>query len=568
MTADPLGPPPAVAANRRTFPAELLPAAACAAVGLAMALLPDALWWARTGQATWIADGDELFYLAVGKGAYFEHLGHLGDPVVDGGASLYRQLPLLPGVWIARALALGPLGIDLAWRVLAGLGVSLSWYVLLRHHVERRWVAALLTVVFLVDCGLLGSSLLVRQGSTLAEALRRGTGSAMAARLIHRQWRIATPALTMPYLLLHLWLMARARARPSPARLLLAGAGFGLLFHVYPYYWTAAVVALGLAWALDAGHRRVYVATALVGIPIGLPRVAFDVMLKQSTAPDWLARFNKFVTVGRFEGLDVPKVAALLAVLGLAWVWARRRDLIYLWALGAAGLALYHHQIITRLQVENYHYMYVWGPCLSLLLGLWVADAMPARGPAARAGLAALAVVALADAGAGLWLRSIEAFHASQAPAITDACRRYQEQRAARPRLEAGSFVAGDLTFVDLACIVDDQRPLDNYWALLSPYITDPELDHRAALNELLLGQAPPTDDAAPGSRQARRRAAYDAAASDLDAAVARAGVRYVALPADRPPPGYLARGWRLLQDGPSWRIWEHERAPERTPTR
>ncbi|HWE37740.1 MAG TPA: hypothetical protein VG406_14325 [Isosphaeraceae bacterium] len=564
MTPGPPGPARDAPATSRRFPADLLPAAACVAVGLAMALLPNALWWARTGRPTWIADGDELYYLAVGKGAYFEHIGYLSDPVVDGGASLYRQLPLLPGSWMARALGAGPLGIDLCWRALAGLGVALTWFVLLRHHVGRRWVAALLTVIVLVDCGLLGASLLLRQGVTLAETLRRGTGTAPVARLIHRPWRIATPALTMPYLLLHLWLMARARARPSPARLVLAGAGFGLLFHVYPYYWTAAAVALAMAFVLDAGHRRVYAAAALVGVPIGLPRVVFDVMLKRSTAPDWLARFGKFVTVGRFEGLDVPKFAALLAVLGLAWVWARRRDLIYVWSLGAAGLALYHHQVVTRLQVENYHYMYVWGPCLALLLALWVADVLPARGPAARAGLAGLALVALADAGAGLWLRSIEAFHASQAPAITDACRRYREQRAAGLRLEPRSVVAGDLMFVDLACILDDLRPLDNYWVLLSPYISDPELDRRAALNDLLRGLGPPADPAPPGSRRARRLAAYEAAAADLDAATARAGVRYVALPADRPPPACLTRGWRLLQDGPSWRIWEYERAPAR----
>jgi hypothetical protein len=576
MTPGPPGPAPALAAAAppRRLAADLLPAAACVAVGLAMALLPNALWWARTGRPTWLADGDELFYLGLGKGAYFDHIGHLSDPVVEGGASLYRQLPLLPGVWMARALGLGPLGMDLCWRAMAGLGVGLMWYLLLRHYVDRRWLAALLATVLLVDCGLLGANLLLRQAATLAEILRRGTRTTLEMRLIHRQWRVATPALTMPYLLLHLWLTARARARPAPARLLLAGLGFGLLFHVYPYYWTAAGPALVLAFALDAGHRRAFAATAVVGGLIGLPRLAFDAMLKRSTPADWLVRFDKFVTVGRFEGLDVPRVGVLLAVLGLAWVWARRRDLIHPWALGAAGLMLYDHQIFTRIQIENYHWMYVWGPALSLLLALAVADAIPRRGVAARAGLAVLVLVALADTGAGLWLRAIEAFHVSDAPAITDACRRYEAQR--RPgRLAPRAVVAGDTMAVDLACILDDQRPLDNYWVFLSPYVDDPELDFRVALNARLLGEdratfaarqwEGPIGPKSPWSRDpaVRRRhlearlAAFDAVAADLDSASRRARVRYVAIAADRTPPAYLARGWALIEDGPSWRFWE-----------
>ena len=67
---------------------------------------------------------------------------------------------------------------------------------------------------------------------------------------LHTEWRIITPGLSLAYLLLHIWLVARACARPTPARLLASGAGLGLLFYVYFYYWTAA-----LPDASQAGDR-------------------------------------------------------------------------------------------------------------------------------------------------------------------------------------------------------------------------------------------------------------------------------------------------------------------------
>ena len=57
----------------------------------------------------------------------------------------------------------------------------------------------------------------------------------------------------------------------------------------------------------------------------------------------------------------------------------------------------------------------------------------------------------------------------------------------------------------------------------------------------------------------AARVAAYDRAAADLSAALDRFAVRYVALPAGKKP-DYLARGWTLLVNGPTWDVWERNR--------
>ena len=112
---------------------------------------------------------------------------------------------------------------------------------------------------------------------------------------------------------------------------------FGLLFYVYFYYWTAAGLALVLAWALDAGHRRVYFHAGWIGGLLGLPGVVSDFFLKQHLSPDFFVRCDRLVPIGRFTELVLPKEMLVATVLGLIWVLFRRRDLIFVWALAQRG---------------------------------------------------------------------------------------------------------------------------------------------------------------------------------------------------------------------------------------
>lgn len=225
--------------DRRSL-AELLPITTCLIVGLVMALLPAVVQWFSRGVLIWIGNGDELFMLALGSQAYFNHPAYLSDPVlVSGGASLFRQLPLLPGVWLAWASGGGPLAIDLWWRILSGLSLGITWYLLVRQVLPRPWIAAALTVILLVDAGLLSCGLFFRQAQATAAVLG-GSSNPTGGDFFHAEWRVATPALTMAYLLLNLWLVVRAHQSPTTWSLALAGLSYGLLFHVYPYFWTTA----------------------------------------------------------------------------------------------------------------------------------------------------------------------------------------------------------------------------------------------------------------------------------------------------------------------------------------
>src|SRR5262249_13517915 len=132
-----------------------------------------------------------------------------------------------------------------------------------------------------------------------------------------------------------------------------------------------------------------------------------DAALRRSTPPDWLLRTDKFVPIGRFSELLIPKVSVLLAAVALVWAWRRRRDLLALVLMAVAGLALANHQMVTGLQIENFHWCYVWGPCLSLLLMLSLAGVPGAVGTQRAARALAWAVGGLIVASAFV-LRAVE----------------------------------------------------------------------------------------------------------------------------------------------------------------
>ena len=562
-------------------------ASAIVVVGVLIATLPHLLAWSRVGDPTWISDNDDKFYLAVGGQAYDNHPTWLSDPVrsATDGPSLYKPLPLVPGVLAAKASGLGPGTIGFFWRVFAGVTVALGWYILFRHRVSSAWVAAGLAAIFLVDSGLLDARPLVGQAVNVARVVTGKVGKLYDAKPhIHGEWRITTPGVTMAFLALAFWGVDRARAVPSRGRIIAAGALFGLLFHVYFYYWTAFGLALVIALAADAGHRRVYFHVGWIGGLIGLPSVISDALMKRNMPPDWLPRTDKFLPIGHFEELLIPNVAVILLVLALIYVAARRRDLIFAGALGAAGLLLANHQVLTGLQIENFHWEYIWGPVISLTLVLAVAAEVGDRTGWSRRARIGLGVVTLAMVGSGLWLRWVEVTRTREPLENIRQIAEYRRNRGwpeVNP-LRPNAVIGGDADYVNLASILDNLRPLATYCCTLSPTVTDAELDRRIVLNALLLGrdragfEADQTRILAANvwgpwaaarsvtlrdARLAARIAAFDAAAADFPAALDEFSVVYAALPASSKP-AYLDSGWSIVEAGPTWDVWQRLPAP------
>jgi hypothetical protein len=279
--------------------------------------------------------------------------------------------------------------------------------------------------------------------------------------------------------------------------------------------------------------------------------------------------------------LLIPKLALLILAIGLVWVWRRRKDLLFLWALAAAGLLLANHQIVTGLQINNFHWSYVWGPAITLLVVLLiVGEVRRLHWPKEAAWVAAVLIAG--HVGVGLWLREVEATSTRESVLFTSRYGQYASQRlqTACARLLPNTVVAGDKNFTDLAAILENQRPLYHYAADLSPAVADNEWSFRIALNSFLLGldhtafaneqkQAVadwvlgpwPRDPLKQAQLYQTRLACYERVAADPQAAVERFGVHYVALPATQSPSCYLLSSWSRLQAGPYWSVWEQRPA-------
>jgi hypothetical protein len=548
--------------------------------GCLISVLPLLVWG-----GVWIADNDELLYLSYAGQAYVDHPAHLEDSAtLTPQPTFYPWLQMVPGILVAKLLALGPMGISVVWRAGAGICIAIGWYLLAKFYTRSPWAAAAMTTFLLADVGVLTARPLVRQLLVSIEVLRgQAHGVLDTLPMIHPQWRIITPAMSLAYLLLHMWLTARAREVPNRTRIVLAGLGFGILFYAYFYYWTAATLALLIALLLDRGKRDVYLGIGSIGALAGLPALASAFFFSKLATPDWLSRTEFGLHIPRFSEFLVPKAALLLLGVLFVWIWQRRRELIYIWALAASALLLLNHQVFTSMQIQNFHWTYIWGPCLTFLLVMAGADGIAYLTSLEKTSLLPLGVVLIlvVHLTAGLWLRAVEAKRTRESVGFTATYGQYREQqtRFVPTRIAPHAVVAGDKDFVDLATILDDVHPLNHYAVVVSPWVSNSEWDYRIALNGFLRGldrQAFAQEEKntlatwvwGPEARDPQRRAerladrlkGYDRIAADPVVAIERFKVKYVALrKPDERPPQYLQSGWHEIEDGPCWEVWERE---------
>ena len=169
--------------------------------------------------------------------------------------------------------------------------------------------------------------------------------------------------------------------------------------------------------------------TAVIGGLLAIPSLVASWQTRSTTSADWLLRSDKFLAIGRFSELSIPLPAVFVLALTAVLVWRYHRELILPWMLAASGLVLMNHQVVSGLQIENFHWSYVAGPCLSLLIGLlltgWISDCRPDRAMA----VVLIAGLCLVTAG---WLRWAEAVRTREVVEILGIYREYRDQTAER----------------------------------------------------------------------------------------------------------------------------------------
>jgi hypothetical protein len=567
---------------------DLIFACLCLAVSLTVSVLPHVIWWLRLSDPAFFSDWDDTyFYLQSAAVSFFDTPFKVGDPArASGGLSIYPPIQMLPGVWTARALGLRSQDIALVWRVFGGLSIGLAWYLLFRCFFDRPSVSAGLAILPMVDSGLARGIPIVRQWYLAAATL----GPDAHARYFRQspyfltQWRIVSPSLSLAYLLLHVGSLTSARADPSRTRVVVAGVCFGLLFHAYFFFWTAACLALLMAFLVDPERRRVYAQVGALGGLIGLPAVVSGFLMKQAASPDWAIRAEFFVPISRWSEWNLGKhylFGLAFSLFVMYWAIRRRRDLVPLASLTLAGVLMENHQVVTGLQLQNWHYNFVWCPLMYALIVTLLGGALN-RANLHRVVLGGLWAVVIVLAGLGVWLRIQESTRSEATRENMAGYARYRDQRLSTgvPLLAPRSVIAGDDAFAAFATISENLRPLFQYSVELSPSVSDDELALRLVLNHFLKGSDRADFEVFLNRRyvlgawglvgrdpqvlvewKARLLTTYDRVASDPWSALDRCSVRYLALPAGQRPPSYMGARWSLIQTGPHWRIWEWGRA-------
>lgn len=548
---------------------------ALAALGGLIGTLPHLIAWTRTGDWTYIADSDELLYLAWSRDCVLHGQARLVDAVHRmSGPMMHPRLIFVTPALVGHWLGLGMTEIGILWRILAGIGIAIGLYVAVRPGLARPGLALAVAAFLLFDSGVSFGQVVQRSGEVVVAAWQgRSSFFATTPRLLPHL-RVVTPGLAIPFYLVHLGLMLRARITGNRRSIMLAGVSFGLLFYVYFYFWTAAAVGLALAFVVDSQARRLYATVLVLGGAIGLPAVVTGALTKAQTGTDWLLRTDKFLPIGHFQELEIPKFLVIEWALVGIWVFRSRRELAYLWCLTGAASALRVHQVVTGLQIENFHWSQAVGLPFSVLLALLIVPWLDAH--ARRWLRIGLPIIVAAQIGLGFWMREQEVTRSVETLAwMSD----YRDVQGDALPLPDGAVVGGDERFLFLAAALDDVYPLTGRLVEYSSQASNQELDERVVLNLYLLGldqaeaetlirqpagtlsregDALRSAEAARIQRERRLRLASEIW-TDPQPAIERYGVTHLVLPAGQFPTGFLNEKAQRVSEGGRWSLWTLE---------
>lgn len=467
----------------------------CVFVGLTMSVLPHMIGQFSVGKPVYFADSDDTaLYLAYSAHAYHNNLYRLQDPIAEKKQGVFAPwIQLMPGTLLARSLSIPPIYITLILRIWAGIFVSIVAYLFIFSFVRRSVPSTALTCIFLTDAGQRTAYLLVKQFKSFAYLLM-GRGQdlfgALPDMMLH--WRIITPALSIGFLLLHFWAISEySRQKPwSKPWLLFSAVSYGLLFHVYFYFWTAATLALGLLLIFNRERWKEWFLVGVTGSVIGLPAILLRMQTKAAAEPDWLFRNAFFMPVDRFEFFLLPKFAILLLVAGIVYYWRRReKDMLYLVCTGFISMILINQRVITGIDNHDNHWMYIGAPAIYLLGLIGIFRLLHERFGRVvywpLIGLAGLMFVT------GITLRGAEATMAGDSKRFMDS---YKVIEHHRNELEAIQFeplgrILGDEQLVTLLVIEKNLRPFHGIISELSSGLNSQEWNRRIAVNAFVRGQ-------------------------------------------------------------------------------
>lgn len=584
---------------------------ALAALGILLATLPHLAWSTAATAASpersfaYLADRDQLYYMTWSRSALLHGTPSLIDAVHHPtGPTMHPWLLFVPQAWLGHALGLSPDSLPILWRILTGAGVALGLYACLRlGRLSPIW-AGLVALGLLFDPGFAYGQPLYRELVMGIDLVNGRSAFLSGPPQAFPHLRVVPPGLGMAVWLIHLgclarvgqgWRSGRGQSRESESdrdggdggdgdggrergAAWVAAVSLGALFHLYFYFWTTAAATLIALVATDRARRRVWGLILASGLLIGGPAVLANARLKADSPPDWLRRTEKFVPVDRLEDwFSPPRVLLGLWVVGGWWAWKRERAARPWWWAATIGLVGVNQQMITGLQIENFHWLPAAGVPVSLVVASAAGRGLASRSWVVRRPVLAgflMVLVMTPHVALGLATRWWEARRA-------ESTRHWMAARAqiladTRDwRLPPGSVVAGPSDLTAVLTAYTDVNSLADRIADFSAWVTNQELEHRRMLNLYLLGVSRQQaliiandpqgfaewdaydirpEDWPP--RQAYRIEALDSIWSDPTSWLERFDVDWLILPRGSAPPTLPRSACRLEQSQALWDLW------------
>lgn len=577
---------------------------ACVVVGLLLAVAPHLASLASRGTLDYLADSDDVLYLTIARAPYYGEFA-VRDPFArksDHMPTLYSWAQFVPFTLPARWLGVRPLLIALVWRILGGILLGGSLYVLFRRLVRETrapsaWALGL-SLICLSDAGFVDGRSLVANYGLFWHMLHSSTPMGKADAL--GQYRVVTPLLNLPFLLLVV-----AAVVPSPGRWrawsLLGALCLGLCFHLYFFYWTAAVAALAASavvgfvfYRRDVGRWASVRPTVLVllgGMALGLPQVYANA--RTYSNPEIrpiLERMGRGRVLDRNDPVRTRYLLnswawGKLAVGALAILAFRLKGLGPVWWLTFFGFSLANSALVTGLEFENFHWVYVHAPMGEILILVIAARLLDRWNPGRAIRNRLLWVVpAVLLAVAANW-RPYEALHASEPLELAEALKAFRGLEPTLARLGPDEILAGHpwsrLAALFSRCGLLFQEP----HSYLSSVLSEESVHERSALNFWLRGlpresyraenrEYPflvvPSGDTSrwsPESASRRREAIFEEIEADQGSGLMTRYRPDAVLLNRGYPPGNRGGPWRYLGMNSSWWIRVRDPEPPEPPT-
>jgi hypothetical protein len=497
--------------RRRRVKWDIAALCSCVLSAIIISTLPHLVIFFDRGEIDYIADGNEAYDLALSRAPYWGE-STLRDPFSspeDRTPSLYSWAQFVPLARLSRALGFSLLHTNILWRIVGGALFGSSLYILFRvlFSTTKRptlWAFGC-AVVCLSDPAFIDGRCFL---SSVVSARRLISGNVpLHDAEALRQYRVVTPLLNLSFLLL----FAASLFQTRSGRRIWAVAGaicLGLCFHLYFFYWTAAIVASGLYVVLNfvrymmRRDERPAIArelglTALIvagGVAIGGGQVyqngktfgdeALKPMLER------MSRGRELPPASPTRRMYLRNIWAWgkLAIGAAAAIWLRSRAIALLWCFTAAGFGLVNHAVVTGIEFENSNWSYVYSSFGEACLLASMAFAVDRFEKIPRGLFVFGSVVALTTAAISFAWRAHEALHVPETVWISRVMEEIEPLRGALSELTTNDVLAGPheanitILFARSAYLFDDPQ---SFYASLIP---DGEVHERHALNAWLLG--------------------------------------------------------------------------------